>query len=62
MINLRAHLGWSTHGHTAVDVNLYAYGTGTSTLRGNVENTEVGQFIIDALSLNMDEAPPQLRR
>jgi len=55
MINTRALLGWTTYGHTAVDVNLYAYGTYSGLLSGNVENTEIGSFIIDALSLNMEE-------
>ncbi|KAJ3464035.1 hypothetical protein MRS44_008821 [Fusarium solani] len=26
LISLRAHVGWSTHGHTAVDVNIYSSG------------------------------------
>ncbi|GET03725.1 alkaline phosphatase-like protein [Rhizophagus clarus] len=26
--NFKAQLGWATHGHSAVDVNLYAYGQG----------------------------------
>ncbi|PTB81671.1 hypothetical protein M440DRAFT_698, partial [Trichoderma longibrachiatum ATCC 18648] len=46
MISLRAHVGWSTHGHTAVDVNIYSSGgPGTQALRGNVENTDVGKFL-----------------
>ncbi|KAL7818024.1 alkaline-phosphatase-like protein [Trichoderma aethiopicum] len=46
MISLRAHVGWSTHGHTAIDVNIYSSGgPGTQALRGNVENTDVGKFL-----------------
>lgn len=26
MVSRRALIGWTTHGHTGVDVNLYAYG------------------------------------
>ncbi|CAG8547777.1 5391_t:CDS:2, partial [Scutellospora calospora] len=31
----RAQIGWATHGHSAVDVNLYAHGIKTRALRGN---------------------------
>ncbi|KAJ1919653.1 vacuolar alkaline phosphatase [Tieghemiomyces parasiticus] len=53
MISRRALIGWSTHGHTGVDVNLYAYGAGADFLRGNHENTEVGEFIVKALDLDL---------
>jgi len=55
MINTRALLGWTTYGHTAVDVNLYAYGTYSGMLRGNVENTEIGEFIVEALGLDLQD-------
>lgn len=52
MINERAHIGWTTHGHTAVDVNIYAHSNTDegddliwSELRGNRENIEVGSFL-----------------
>ncbi|KAJ2880826.1 vacuolar alkaline phosphatase [Coemansia asiatica] len=53
-ISDRAQIGWATHGHSAVDVNLYAYGKDAHVLRGNHENTEIGQFIIDSLGLDLD--------
>ena len=35
-------MGWSTHGHSGVDVNLYGYPPDlTKELFGNRENTEV---------------------
>lgn len=37
----RAQVGWSTPGHTGVDINVYAYGHGSAGLKGNIENTEV---------------------
>ncbi|CAG8608427.1 6047_t:CDS:10 [Cetraspora pellucida] len=33
----RARLGWTTHGHTGVDVSLFAYGINTGPLHGNHE-------------------------
>ncbi|KAH3660247.1 hypothetical protein OGAPHI_007452 [Ogataea philodendri] len=51
MVSVRAEVGWSTHGHTAVDVNIYAHcntDRGKAALHhylgGNVENTDIGKF------------------
>ncbi|CEP10665.1 hypothetical protein [Parasitella parasitica] len=60
MVSRRALLGWSTHGHTAVDVNLYAKGDGTEVLRGSHENTDIGDFMVDFLGLNLDELTQKL--
>ncbi|ORX66851.1 alkaline phosphatase-like protein [Linderina pennispora] len=49
----RAQLGWSTHGHSAVDVNLYAYGRDAHLLAGNHENTDIGNFIVEMLGLDL---------
>ncbi|RDA94516.1 hypothetical protein CP533_2701, partial [Ophiocordyceps camponoti-saundersi (nom. inval.)] len=63
IISLRAHIGWSTHGHSAVDVNIYASpGRDTDSLRGNVENTEVGRFLSDYLDVDVDAITRELRR
>ena len=46
MISRRSQTGWSTHGHSAVDVNIYASDPRAAhRLRGNHENTEVGEFL-----------------
>ncbi|KAI9164377.1 vacuolar alkaline phosphatase [Blastocladiella emersonii ATCC 22665] len=55
-ISVRAQLGWSTHGHSGVDVNLYAYGRGSEALRGNHENTDVGLFLQSHLGLSANVA------
>jgi alkaline phosphatase len=49
VINRRSYTGWTTYGHTAVDVNLYAYGPGSESLRGHWENTRLGQRIFQLL-------------
>ncbi|KLU89157.1 alkaline phosphatase, partial [Magnaporthiopsis poae ATCC 64411] len=52
MISLRAHVGWATHGHSAVDVNVYSSGgPGTEKIRGNVENTDIGRFLAEYLDV-----------
>ncbi|OLY85163.1 Repressible alkaline phosphatase [Smittium mucronatum] len=55
IVSKRALLGWATHGHSAVDVNLYSHGYKSDQLRGNVENTDVGAFIRDILKLDLDK-------
>lgn len=62
LISLRAHVGWSTHGHTAVDVNIYSSGgPGTDAIRGNVENTDVGKFLRHYLDVDVDVITEELK-
>ncbi|KAH6893427.1 alkaline-phosphatase-like protein [Thelonectria olida] len=62
MISFRAHIGWSTHGHTAVDVNIYSSGGhGTEKIRGNVENTDVGKFLHEYLDVDVDAITSELK-
>ena len=56
-----AGIGWATHGHSAVDVNLYSYGHSSDDLRGNHENTDIGQFIIRQLGLQLDPITARLQ-
>jgi alkaline phosphatase len=61
MISIRAQIGWSTHGHSAVDVNIYSSGgPGTEALRGNVENTDVGKFLREYLSVDVEAVTKEL--
>jgi alkaline phosphatase len=59
MISRRAQIGWSTHGHSAVDVNIYGY-AGTEKLRGNHENIEVGEFLRHYLEVNVQAITEEL--
>ncbi|EQK99854.1 repressible alkaline phosphatase precursor [Ophiocordyceps sinensis CO18] len=61
IISLRARIGWSTHGHSAVDVNVYASGPEADKIRGNVENTDVGQFLSNYLDVDVDAITKELR-
>ncbi|KAJ4150066.1 hypothetical protein LMH87_010832 [Akanthomyces muscarius] len=62
IISHRARIGWSTHGHTAVDVNIYSSGgPGTHAIRGNVENTEVGDFLRRYLDVDVDAITAELQ-
>jgi alkaline phosphatase len=60
MVSRRAQIGWSTHGHSAVDVNIYGT-AGTSHLRGNHENTDVGKFLRNYLGVKVKDITKELR-
>jgi alkaline phosphatase len=59
MISRRAQIGWSTHGHSAVDVNIYG-SKGSEILRGNHENTEVGDFLRNYLEVDVESVTKEL--
>lgn len=62
MISRRAQVGWSTHGHSAVDVNIYASSPADAkALIGNHENTEVGKFLQEYLDLSVEDVTKELR-
>ena len=62
MISRRAQVGWSTHGHSAVDVNIYASSPkDAKALIGNHENTEIGVFLREYLDLNVDDVTKELK-
>ncbi|KAF2236425.1 alkaline phosphatase [Viridothelium virens] len=63
IISRRAQIGWSTHGHSAADVNIYASDSvSAKPLVGNHENTEVGKFLRDWLDVDVDAVTKELRR
>lgn len=59
MVSRRAQIGWSTHGHSAVDVNVYG-SVGSGVLGGNHENTEIGEFLHNYLDVNVDAITKEL--
>ncbi|KAL2017141.1 hypothetical protein VTK56DRAFT_2563 [Thermocarpiscus australiensis] len=62
MVSIRARVGWSTHGHSAVDVNIYSSGgPAAEKIRGNVENTDIGAFLSEYLDVDVDEITRELR-
>ena len=56
IISRRALIGWTTKGHTGVDVNLYAYGPGSARFRGHHDNTYLGQVLADLLGFDLSYA------
>ncbi|KAB5558576.1 alkaline phosphatase-like protein [Coniochaeta sp. 2T2.1] len=61
MVSRRARIGWSTGGHSAVDVNVYSSGEkAAEKIRGNVENTDIGKFLREYLAVDVDEITREL--
>ena len=50
IINNHSNTGWTTHGHTAVDVETFAYGKGSEKFRGFMDNTDIAKKIFEVLS------------
>lgn len=61
-ISRRAQIGWSTAGHSGVDVNLYSYGLNSTGLAGNRENTEIGVHLAELMGLNLETITLELNR
>ncbi|KCV68297.1 hypothetical protein H696_05216 [Fonticula alba] len=69
VISHRAVIGWTTHGHTGVDVNLYAYGGAdaganaaiVASLAGSRENTDIGRFVVNYLDLDLAQVTATLQ-
>lgn len=60
MISKRAHIGWTTTGHTGEEVVLYVYSPDGDRPTGVIENTDIADYIERKLELNLAEANSKL--
>jgi len=57
----RAHVAWTTGGHTGEDVVLYVYASDNDNqLSGTVQNSDIAEYAAKALGLNLDAASDAL--
>lgn len=49
VINHRTLTGWTSHGHTAGDVQIFAYGVGAEKFAGHLDNTDIAKNIFSFL-------------
>jgi len=65
-VSRRAHVGWTTWGHTGVDVNFYSFGPGSNVLQGDLENSQIGNIIAELIGVDLEEETrvqqPKLRQ
>jgi len=46
IINTRSYTGWTTNGHTAMDVQVFSYGKGAEHFTGSLNNTDIAKQLI----------------
>jgi alkaline phosphatase len=61
IINARAGIKWSVPDHSAVDVNVYAYGPGQELFRGARPATWMATGVAQVLGLDLEEATREAR-
>lgn len=61
-VNRRSGIGWSTSGHTGIDVGVYASGPGADAFRGEHTNVEIGRALAKALRLDPAAVTRELRQ
>jgi alkaline phosphatase len=74
IVSFRAQIGWTTHGHSAVDVNIYAH-TNSPAIRdklasakayhglsGNHENIEIGAFMEEITGSNLSRVTELIKK
>ncbi|MCF6136317.1 alkaline phosphatase [Pseudalkalibacillus berkeleyi] len=55
VISDRALVGWTTDGHTGVDVPVYTYGPQSDKFTGTIENTKIAKVIESAIKKKDDD-------
>jgi alkaline phosphatase len=49
ILDSRSNTGWTTSGHTGVDVQIFAKGLGSERFRGHLDNTLIAQTVFELL-------------
>ncbi len=61
VISKRLLIGWSGHGHSAVDVGVWAYGPIADKLKGQVDNTQIALAGAEVLGVDLAKATTELQ-
>jgi len=54
-LDIKTNTGWTTTGHTGVDVEVFAFGAGATSFSGQIDNTDIAKTIftlLDSSALN----------
>ena len=46
IVNVRSNTGWTTDGHTGVDVEVFAFGAGARQFVGQLDNTDIAKRLL----------------
>lgn len=61
VISKRLLVGWSGHGHSAVDVGVWAYGPIADLVKGQIDNTRIATASAEVIGVNLAEATAKLQ-
>lgn len=61
VISKRMAVGWTGHGHTAVDVGVWAYGPIASLVKGDVDNTDIAKSGANVLGADLNAVTKELQ-
>lgn len=56
VVGQRAHIGYTTNGHTGEDIVLYSYDPRGRLLGGLMENTQIADFMASSLNVDLEQA------
>ncbi len=51
VVSARSTIGWTSTGHTAADIPIYAYGPSAESFSGKLDNTDIPKLIEKAMKL-----------
>ncbi|SDJ19976.1 alkaline phosphatase [Alteribacillus bidgolensis] len=55
VISDRALIGWTSSGHTGVDIPVYAYGPQSDSFNGFLDNTDLPKIMADVMNITLGE-------
>lgn len=61
VISKRLLIGWSGHGHSAVDVGVWAYGPIADKVKGQIDNTQIALAGAEVLGVDLQKASAELQ-
>ena len=61
VISKRLLVGWSGHGHSAVDVGVWAYGPIADQVKGQIDNTQIALASAEIIGVDLKKATAELQ-
>ncbi|WP_135557457.1 alkaline phosphatase [Paenibacillus cymbidii] len=61
VVSKRLAVGWTGHGHTAVDVGVWAYGPIADLVKGDVDNTDIAKSGAKVIGVDLAAATQELQ-
>ncbi|GKS12484.1 alkaline phosphatase [Paenibacillus chitinolyticus] len=61
VMSKRYLVGWSGHGHSAVDVGVWAYGPIAEKVKGQIDNTEIARAVASVAGIDLKAATDKLQ-